>query len=631
VAHERIEEVCDRAFTETFQDDPSVFVVRKARARVAILAPQTVLESRLAEQWGARLCASVVRVVASASNDDSVVRFENQAAFVSNFLSDLVAGTAWEHWYHGAFHGCRRLPDNETIFSVLIENADCLAEILHRLAKANALDAVLRALGEEGQRRLWMRTARFSSDSLSADAFRIFVHSAFALADALSLWTALRPAEQDYLDDYLAKQPASPQWTDPASLASAVTCVFRELLRDGWLSASCAFRPDTLAKLDAALASSYDWLDKTYLKNSFATLFSPSSPQKLAPSTLRPFLPTPAQLRLLGSLLSSIRSGSCPLDLCSSSPHAQLLRILASLGAAESSASPAATAMLESIVEAWLALRGADDRDSQLLNLRRGQLEFCLARLSPPEKSRLRPHLESVAEMGDAAIAVVEALLAQDHSVSQRRPLEIIPTACAGLFLLVRTVQDLRLFALLKESGFDSLEPLLVALAVRICGKATLPEGKFDSGAALWSGIPPEEYSARVKHLESLDIQCFRSNLAELVAAQRLVGPCAGEEFTSEPLAIDLPAEVANSLDFVAASLLHGWARWLPGLSASSAGFLLEKFVRRSGTLYLYPDRVDVNLSPGPLDAILKMAGYFSDSPAASWLGNRFVRFRATF
>jgi hypothetical protein len=628
VAHERIEEVCDRAFTETFQDDPWVFVVRKAQARVAILAPQTVLESRLAEQWGARLCASVVRVIASASNDDSVVRFENQAAFVSNFLSDLVAGTAWEHWYHGAFRACRHLPDNEAILSVLTENAACLAEILHRLAKANALDAVLHALGEEGQRRLWMRAARLSSDSLPADAFRIFVHSAFDLADALSLWTAFRPAEQNYLDDYLRKQPASPQWTDPASLASSVTDVFRELLRDGLLSASCAFRPDTLQKLDAALASSYDWLDKTYLKNSFATLFSPFSPQKLAPSTVRPFLPTPAQLRLLGSLLSSIRNGSCPPDLSSS--HAQMLRILASLGAAETIASPAATAMLESIVEAWLTLRGADDRDSQLLNLRRGRLEFCLARLSPAEKSRLRPHLESVAKAGDAAIAVVEALLAQDPSVSQCRALEVIPTACAGLFLLVRTVQDLRLLALLKESGFDSLEPLLVALAVRICGKAALLAGKFDSGAALWSGIPPEEYSARLKHLEGLDMQCFRSNLARLVAAQRLAGPSTSEEFTSETLAIDLPAGVARTLDFAAASLLRGWARWLPGLSQSSAGFLLEKFVRRAGTLYLHPDRVDVSLSPGPLDAVPEMAGYFSDSPAASWLGNRFVRFRAT-
>jgi hypothetical protein len=57
--------------------------------------------------------------------------------------------------------------------------------------------------------------------------------------------------------------------------------------------------------------------------------------------------------------------------------------------------------------------------------------------------------------------------------------------------------------------------------------------------------------------------------------------------------------------------------------------FLLEKFVHRSGTLHLYPDRIEISLSPGSLDAILKMAGYLADSPNASWLGNRFVRFRA--
>jgi len=628
VARERIEEVCDRAFEETFQNDPSVFVVRKVQTHVAVLAPPAALESRLAEQWGARLCASVVRVIASTSNDENVVRFENQAAFVSSFLSDFVAGTAWDHWYHGAFRVHRRLAVDEAILAVLIENQDCLSQILHRLAKANALDAVLHALGPEGQRVLWTRVSRLTSGPLSEDALRIFVHSAFDLADSLSVWAA-PPSERDFLRGYLVTHPAVPNWIEPSSLASAVADVFRVLLRDGWLSIPDASHQDMLAKLDSALNSSYDWLDKSYLKNSLAALLSPASPERIVrSSTLRPPLPTPAQLRLLRSLLAAIQIRRCHLEPADKSVHSHLLRILAALASTETIASQATIQLIESIVEAWVTLRTSAEGDSALLNLRRRQLHFLLTRLSPSEKIRLQPHLESVANAGEPAIAVVEELLRQYPSIPQAPALAEINSACGGLFLLVRTVQDLRLSTLLKESGFDSLEPMLVALAIRISGPAAALDGNFDAGAALWAGIKAEESSFHLSRLATLASQLFRDKLAELVAAQRLVETFSSADFVDQPLPIALPPEVANVVDFAAASLLHGWARWLPGLSRSSVRLLLEQFVQRSAILHLYLDRIEVSLSPGPLDAILKMAGYLSDSPNASWLGNRFVRFR---
>jgi hypothetical protein len=306
-----------------------------------------------------------------------------------------------------------------------------------------------------------------------------------------------------------------------------------------------------------------------------------------------------------------------------------LLRILAALAGGDPTASPATVPILENIVEAWLAIRLTGNCDSDLLNLRRGQIDSVLARVSPSEKIRLQPHLESVASAGEPAIAIVEELLAQYASTSEAPALKEIDSRCAGLFLLVRTVQDLRLPALLKQSYFDSLEPLLVALAIRISGPAALQGGKFDAAAALWSGISAEELPSHLTHLAKLDSRLFRDNLTELVAAQRLVDPVFSGEFADQPLSVALPPDVGSVLDFAASSFLHSWARWLPGLSGSSVPFLLEKFVHRSGTLHLYPDRIEISLSPGSLDAILKMAGYLADSPNASWLGNRFVRFRA--
>jgi hypothetical protein len=630
IARERIAEVCGRAFEETFQNDPSVFVVRSVHAKVAVLASHATLESRLAEQLGARLCASVVRVIAGPSNHENVVRFENCAEFVSNFLTDYVAGTVWDHWYYGAFFPYRGLPSEEAVLDILIENLDYLGEILHRLTRANALSGVLAALGADGQRRLWLRVATQSSGQLSEDAVLIFVQTAFRLIDSLALWASSRPSEQDTCRDYLLSQPASPQWTTPSSLTSAVLEVLRFLRNQGLLLVPHSFAPDQLDKLDAVLNASCDWLDRSHLKNSLLAILAPVTPQSsMRASTLRPSLLTPAQVQLLRSLLLSIREQFCALDPIDRTPHAHLLRLLAALAAAEPSVNLAHLPVLESIVETWLALRDRAQSDADLLALRRGQTDSLLAYMSPAEKNHLRPHFHSVANAGEPAIALLEELLTQYPAKTSSMALNHFNSNCAGLFLLVRTVQDLRLAALLKEAGFPSLEPLLVALSLRIAGISALQDGTLDPGAALWSGIGAEGFANLLPRLTTLDPDCFRQKLSELIAAQGIVDPISSPEFALQPPSLDLPREISSVIEFSAVCLLHAWARWLPGLSGSSIGFVLDKFISRAGALHLYADRIDVTLSPGPLDAILKMAGYLSDSPTIPWLGNRFVRFRA--
>jgi len=272
-------------------------------------------------------------------------------------------------------------------------------------------------------------------------------------------------------------------------------------------------------------------------------------------------------------------------------------------------------------------LRTSSDPYSDLLNLRRNEIAVLLTQLTP-SNNHLRPHLEMVASTGEPAIAIVEALLEEYPSSSGHQALHALDSDCAGLFLLVRTVQDLRLSALLRDSGFASLEPLLIALAIRIAGPLAVKDNKLDLGAALWAGISSEEFSSHLQRLATLDAQLFHTNLSDLLEARRLVDPISSEDFSDQLPSDFLPSEVAPAIDFAAASLLRSWARWLPGLGDSSVPFLLEKFVRRSGQLHLYPDCIEVCFLPGPLDAILKMAGYLSDTPIASWLGNRFVRFR---
>lgn len=628
-AREQIAEVCDRAFEDTFRNDPTVYIVRRAVCRVAVLARHADPESRLAEQWGARLCASVVRVIAKDDTGDVVVRFDNQAAFVSNFLSDYIAGTAWDRWYHGAFKSYRLFPAEQLIMTVLEKNREHLGDILLRLRKANTLDSVLAALGAAGQRKLWLQVVRGQCEAPSEEAFRLFIHAAFRLADSLSLWAGARPSESAFARSYLRASPTIPDWANTSSLASAVVSVLSALTLNGHLSQR-HLDSEQLATLDKTLCSSFDWLDKQQLKNSVLTLIAESATSAGTTSlTLRPYLLTPTQKHLLESLATLAREGRFTLDSSDSTTHANLVRLLAAMTQTDFAAQTSVLPILESIVETWQFLRSSTTFSNYLQNLRRKEFGAVLAFASGAQ-TELRSHLQVVARCGEPALALLEALVTSSPDETLAQPLESFDSTSAGLFLLVRAVQDLRVSTILKDSGFDALEPLLAALAIRIAGPQALQENGLDPGAALWAGTIPQELSSHLERLESLDVGQFRIALLDLLHAQRLIDPQVPAIFPEEFPGGLLSASMSAHIDFVAASLLRSWARWLPGLSSSSVPFLLDKFIRRPGRLFLYKERIDLQLAPGPLDSVLKMACYFADSPNVLWMGNRFLRFRVS-
>jgi hypothetical protein len=72
---------------------------------------------------------------------------------------------------------------------------------------------------------------------------------------------------------------------------------------------------------------------------------------------------------------------------------------------------------------------------------------------------------------------------------------------------------------------------------------------------------------------------------------------------------------------------LRAFSRWLPGLSGSSAPFLLDKIVRRPGRVRWGEGAVEVALAPGPLDVVVEMSGALQPLSGTAWLGPRRVTF----
>jgi hypothetical protein len=617
-------EICERAFAETFRDDPTVYVLRQVVSHVAVPATRAIQETRVAEQWGAGLCASVVRVIANHDSGENLVRFENQSSFVCSFLSKFVTGSAWDCWYYGAFRVYRSLSTQDVILKVLETNRDRLGEILVQLQNSHALDALLETLGTAGQRELWGRVVRGNSQRGSQEAFGIFVHTAFRLMDRLSLWAGQRPSARSFSNSYLRTHPPVPDWTNSSSLADAVSGVLRALLHEGRIVQQNL----DVQRLEAALDSSFDWLDKQHLKNAIVALGidSPSF-QRIASRTLRPVSLTPAQKRLLDSLAARIRDGSCALVTETSELRSNLFRLFAAVAEIDSSVHLSVLPILQSVVETWVLLRSSTIFPDQLKQLLQGEFDSLLAS-SSQSGGDILPHLHSLERSGEPALSLLEALVSSSPNPAEATALEVFDSTCAGLFLLARTVQDLRFSTILKDANFSRLEPLLCALARRIAGSAACDQHTPDPGAALWAGVSTEDFSPHIQRLQSLDQDRFLSALLDLIHAQRLIDSETPVVFPDEPFPSLVPVGLEALINFVASCLLRSWARWIPGLSASSVPFLLEKFIRRPGRIFLYQERIEIHLAPGPLDSILKMAGYLADSSSIPWMGNRFLRFR---
>jgi hypothetical protein len=93
------------------------------------------------------------------------------------------------------------------------------------------------------------------------------------------------------------------------------------------------------------------------------------------------------------------------------------------------------------------------------------------------------------------------------------------------------------------------------------------------------------------------------------------------------PGQLGLPA-IDLAVTLAAGVLLRLWARWLRSFGESSVPYLLDKFIRRPGTIWVTSTEIVVTLDRRPLDIVLEMAGYLGEIDRVPWLGNRRVRFQ---
>jgi hypothetical protein len=645
------------ALEESSRDDPTVYVIRSAHLSMALHVDEAVNEAAMARRWGRLLSAEIVRTLSTQANDGSnVARFCDEADYIAHFLADLTCDRLWHRWCYGAFSRYRYASKSEVVLSVLLENKTLLADIFRYLRSLSSLHSVLTLLDSNASARLWHEAVAPAGRQPHMDEFRVFVRAAVGILKAFEYITDEPEDEVQLLAAYMAARPKAPEWADRRSLAFTVMDVVRFAAGVGWITAPRDPDRELRDSRRAEMLQTLDWLDTQWLEVSLSAWLAegdlratapeeprstsrdatrPSSASEGGPST--PLLPartrsspTPNQRRWLERLRELLRSGTAALDQEEVDSKSNALTLYALLAAAEPelAAQPAAASTITLLLACWKAVLECEEPLAAAQEFWLGRPQRVRASLTDAAKEAM----DAVAALGDPAADVLFDLLSAapgPTSLAGRG----IETSCAGIFLLLRAVTEARLPDMVMATGAAPLTSILLALGVLWAGASATRDGNTEPGLALWCGLDaPRPAVELLGQLDAPGCEALLGAVVTLMQERSALDPglvimSSVPQDWSDSLTEGWPAAipVSGPLVLVAVHLLRLWARWLPGIAASSAPYLVKNLIRRPGRIDVRDHEMRVTLETAALDVVLEMSGYLREVPAIPWLRHRRV------
>jgi hypothetical protein len=346
-------EALDARLTMLLGHGREVFVVRELRAETTLAADALALEAPVVEGISRAYADAIVdRLIRP---DDDVVRFQDQAEFVTAFIIDEIEAPAADRWYFGAFRKYRRADAGSTIDAVLAAHPTEVAGILARLARGGRLDAVLALVG--ASRLLDLATP--DDTSAPGSDVAVLVDTALQLI-ALLGWTierhVLAASRHLLLQEYASERV---DWASREQLTDFVwTCAERAaaMLRARRLAPG-PVDPDALRE---ALYARYDWLDVPELLRRAESQPSEAHVPQLGPAT-------DVFSAVFGRILSAVRDRLVTVGR-DDDVAGVVTRLIASADVApfEVSCLPRLRRTLSAIVDGWRRGAGADQADHAL-------------------------------------------------------------------------------------------------------------------------------------------------------------------------------------------------------------------------------------------------------------------------
>src|SRR5260370_2404117 len=305
VLHERLTTSYEEALGKAFAGDDAVYVVRRVEAKTTLLVTPETPDGWIATRWAKHLAGAVVRTIAGDANAANVVRFENQADYIAQYLIAHLNGDACDLWFFDAFDELSQPGNGHSINQALLDNVEYLPAVLAYVFRSGELDSLLASLDTETKRALWPIETKPRTDR---ETIRLFFSEAFRLVDEINCWMRRRPEADDLLEDYLDSAPLSVDWRDARALADSVFKVLRFLFARGYLRQSEEEdKGQYLALVKQALAGIY-WLDREWLESSLIELLVTNEKRTAELPSRRLTNPaTPRQRELLSTLAKLVR------------------------------------------------------------------------------------------------------------------------------------------------------------------------------------------------------------------------------------------------------------------------------------------------------------------------------------
>jgi hypothetical protein len=332
-------------------------------------------------------------------------------------------------------------------------------------------------------------------------------------------------------------------------LADAVLDVFRFLADQGFL------QPESIQTLDlnrlAQAVADVDWLDSDRLQRSLVRFLDSQVGKDTAlPTRPRGQGPTPRQRRLLADLLAAWQESNSGLDRSQPDTASNALRWYAWLmaQAPDWTGDAAATALIGRLLSAWRWTTATASPNEFLVRLRRGDIVGATRLLPSRDQVAAQSTLDALAELGEPGLALIETLMDEEEAATSDRG-EALETSCAGLFLLLRALLDVRLPLLVESTGLGELSAVLLALGLRWAGNEGSAQERVDHGLRLWAGIDPARTLDEMRELwagvPSTALARFQHGLLRILAGQRLIVGTAMHVYTL-PLTAECRALIAG-------------------------------------------------------------------------------------
>jgi hypothetical protein len=133
-------------------------------------------EETIAKTWAELLALQISAILRQGRENDSILHFENRAAYLTQLVLDIAAGRAWEKWYYREFESLRSLSFSQAISETLVREPDQALAVILRLAAAQRLEEVLWAVTETDAGKIYEACFAASAGASTSDEHRWVGH-----------------------------------------------------------------------------------------------------------------------------------------------------------------------------------------------------------------------------------------------------------------------------------------------------------------------------------------------------------------------------------------------------------------------------------------------------------------------